>query len=58
MTQFVLDPSQQETEDNFLKYKDEQRRVRARVAQHWQTGQAALAEWQAFAASLDEGGEL
>ena len=58
MTQFVLDPTQQETEDNFLRYKEAQRRNRSRVAQHWQTGQAALAEWEAFAASLAEGGEL
>jgi len=58
MTQFVLDPTHQETEDNFLKYKEAHRRVRSRVALHWQTGQAALAEWQSFAASLAEGGEL
>ena len=56
--EYVLNPAQQETEDNFLKYKEGQRRVRSRVAQHWQTGQAALAEWQLFAASLAEGGEL
>ena len=58
MTQFVLDADDLSTEDNFLRYKEAQRRVRSRVAQHWQTGQAALTEWQAFAASLAEGGEL
>ena len=56
--EYVLNPAQQETEDKFLQYKEAQRRVRSRVAQHWQTGQAALAEWQSFAASLAEGGEL
>ena len=58
MTQFVIDPSQQKTEDDFLKYKEAQRRVRARVAQHWQTGKSALEEWESFASSLAEGGEL
>ena len=58
MTQFILDADDLSTEDNFLEYKAAQRRVRSRVAQHWQTGQAALAEWEAFAASLAEGGEL
>jgi hypothetical protein len=58
MAQFILDASDLSTEDEFLKYKEKQRRVRARAAQVWQANIAALEEWEEFESSLTEGGEL
>jgi hypothetical protein len=58
MAQFVLDASDLSTEDTFLKYKEGQRRVRARAAQVWQANHAALEEWALFENSLDAGGEV
>ena len=57
MAQFLLDPNDLNTEATFLRYKEGQRRVRSRAAQHYQSGVALLEEWGDFNDSLAEGGE-
>ena len=55
---YQIDPSNPETETVFLRYKEEQRTVRARATMLWQAAGATIDSYAAFGDKLDEGGEL